>query len=129
MTAPEFPIELHQHGEVTVIKPIGRVTAEGNAVLEEKLGELLDRGRVLLVVDFSASHFVSSTELGTFLYYQRRLEEKGGCLLLAAPGRATRIALNMSNLDRVLTVCGTVDEAVELARQKTGSGRWQRVEA
>jgi anti-sigma B factor antagonist len=109
-----------------VLKPIGWVAAGGHVALEEKLQRLVAEGSRRLVVDLSAAHFVSSTGLGVFLYYHALLAEKGGRLVLAAPGGAVRKMLAVANLDRVLAISATLPEAVARARRDPRSSRAKR---
>jgi anti-sigma B factor antagonist len=123
MSSPALRIETMQHHEVLVLKPIGWVAADGHVAMEEKLQELVAEGHRWMVVDLSAAHFVSSTGLGVFLYYHKVLAEKGGRLVLAAPGGAVSKMLAVANLDRVLAICATLPEAVERARRNPRSSR------
>lgn len=124
MSLPALRIEMTQQNDVLVFRPVGWVAADGHVVLEEKLHEAFADGHRRMIVDLSAAHFVSSTGLGVFLYFKQILEDAGGRLVLAAPGAAVSKMLAAANLDRVLSISPTVDEAAVRARRSPGkSGR------
>jgi anti-sigma B factor antagonist len=63
-----------------------------------------------MVVDLSAVVFIDSTALGVLVEARARLGP--GAFVLAAPGRETRRALEISGLDRHFAVRDSVDEAL-----------------
>ncbi len=62
-----------------------------------------------IVVDLSEVEFVDSTVLGVLIETRSRA---GRGFVLAAPQHETRRTLQISGLDRHLTVCDTVEDAV-----------------
>ena len=64
-----------------------------------------------LVVDLSDVKFVDSTALAVLIEASSRLAEGNG-LVLAAPGRETRRALEISGLDRHFSVVESLEAAV-----------------
>ena len=123
MSTPAIRIETAQQGPVMVLKPVGWVAAEGHVALEERLKAAVREGQTRIVIDLSAAHFVSSTGLGVFLYYQKTLEEKGGRLILAAPAGAVKKMLVAANLDKALAICETLQAALARATRHPGSSR------
>jgi len=73
-------------------------------------------GTKRFVVDFSEAEGVSSMGLGLLLYYQNVLSGRGGGLVLAAPSAPVLRALTDANLERVMAIYGTVDQAVAAVR-------------
>jgi anti-anti-sigma factor len=63
-----------------------------------------------IVIDLTLVEFVDSTALGVLIEARSRLGQDG--LRLAAPQLETRRTLQVSGLDRHLTVHDTVDEAL-----------------
>jgi len=80
--------------------------AELRAALEEAIGS----GARRIVVDMAEVEFVDSTALGVLIEARAKVGENG--LLLAAPGTETRRTLEVSGLDRHLSVHDSVDEAL-----------------
>jgi len=64
-----------------------------------------------VVVDLGEVEFIDSTALGVLIEARTKLENRRG-FLLAAPGLATRRALEISGLDRHFEVHETVTEAL-----------------
>ena len=64
-----------------------------------------------LVVDLSGVEFVDSTVLGVLVEARSRMDAKEA-FALAAPGKETRRALEVSGLDKHFTVRETVEEAL-----------------
>ena len=125
MDAPSLRIEVNDHGQVTMVKPIGYLTSAGHAVLEEQLDVLFAHGHHLLVVDLGAAEYLSSTVLGVFLFYKKKLEDCGGCLILAACDESLLRAIQASGLRNALDIRPTREEALKLAKEKVGSGKWE----
>jgi len=78
-------------------------------------------------MDLSSAHFVDSGDLGVLTFWKGRLEEGGGCLILASPSSSIILTLIASRQIKGFSVCGIVAEAVKLAMQRTASGRWKPV--
>jgi anti-anti-sigma factor len=125
MSVPSLRIEMIQHNDVLLFKPIGWIATDGHVVMEEKLHEAFAQGHRRIVVDLSAAHFVSSTGLGVFLYFKQVLEDAGGVLVLAAPGGAVQKMLIAANLDQALTICPSVAEGVKKVKPRPPSRRGQ----
>ena len=125
MDAAHLRIEVNDHGPVTIVKPVGYLTSDGHAVLDERLDALFIQGHHLLVVDLGAVLYLSSTVLGVLLYHKKKLEERGGCLIIACCPEALLRVIAASGLQNALDLRPTREEAMQFARDKVGSGRWQ----
>jgi anti-anti-sigma factor len=77
--------------------------------LRDALGGMVAEEPRYVVIDMTEVEFVDSTALGVLVEAHSRL---GGNLRLAAPQLETRRALQVSGLDRHLTVHDTVDDAL-----------------
>jgi anti-sigma B factor antagonist len=64
-----------------------------------------------VIIDFSRLGFIDSSGLGAIVACLKNLRERGGELTLAAPqGSGLRRLLELTGLDRVLTVHDAVDD-------------------
>ena len=127
MGNPLLDVRATFHGPVTVLRLVGWLT-DGNAGdLERHFVAGVEHGAMRFVLDLSSAHFADSGGPAVFATWKPRLDEAGGCLILAAPSRSTLQTLVFGGLDKCLPVTKTVAEGLELARRKTESGRWQRV--
>jgi anti-anti-sigma factor len=127
MAGRVFSVEVTVHDQVTVLKPVGWLTAESRGKLEARLGAAVEKGSTRFVIDLSSAHLADSGGLAVFPFWQRRLADIGGCLVLASPSGSALRALRAGRVDKYLPVCDTTAEAVEMARQRTESGRWKAV--
>jgi len=64
-----------------------------------------------LVVDLAAVSFFDSTVLGVLVEARSRVTDKS-TFMLAAPGKETRRALDLSGLDKHFVVLDTVEQAL-----------------
>lgn len=125
MGVSSLRIEVRDHGQVTLVKPTGYLPSTGHGALDECLDVLCAQGHHLLIVDLGAVQDLSSTVLGVFLFYKKKLEDHGGCLILVPGEEAMTRAINASGLRDALDVRPTRDEAMKLAKEKVGSGKWE----
>lgn len=66
-----------------------------------------------LIVDLSEVETCDSSGLSAILVANRIIHSIGGKIRLAAPSNKVYSLIKITQLDRVLTVCGTVDEAFQ----------------
>ena len=67
-----------------------------------------------VIVDFRVLGFIDSSGLGAIVACLKHLRERGGDLALAAPaGSGLRRLLDLTGLDRVLTLYASTDEIPE----------------
>jgi anti-anti-sigma factor len=116
----QLELKIENCGPAVIVHAEGRVTSYRESELREALSRLMQEGRgkkpgerPAIVIDLTAAEFVSSTELGVFLFYQKKLEAEGSCLLLAGPNPRARRVLEISNLAKVLNVFDSVDAALK----------------
>lgn len=109
--------------------PVGGIERRNGAVVVHLVGELdlynapEVRSALLdvtaeqpdrLIIDLGGVEFVDSTMLGVLIEARGKLSNRRA-FLLAAPGRETHRALQISGLDEHLSVHGTIDAALESA--------------
>jgi anti-sigma B factor antagonist len=75
------------------------------------LVDLVAAGRSRLILDLSLVTFMDSTALGALIGVQRRLDASGMMVIAAAPLSVLRL-LELTGLDRKLSLCSTVDAAL-----------------
>ncbi len=127
MDKPLLDVRVTAHGVVTVLKPVGWLTSGNSGLLDGRIMAAVDGGAKRFVVDLSSTHFTDNSGLAVFAAWKGRLDDMGGCLVLASPGGSALRALTVGRLHKYLPVCESVAEAVEMAKQRTESGRWKAV--
>jgi anti-sigma B factor antagonist len=96
---------------VVVVRLTGELDLYNAPALREALFGCAKRGPERLVVDLADVTFVDSTVLGVLIEARTKLHDRRG-FMLASPGLETRRALEVSGLDRHLSVHDTVDDAL-----------------
>jgi anti-sigma B factor antagonist len=71
----------------------------------------LDEGGPRIVVELSAVTFMDSSGLGALVGALKTARQAGGDLRIAAPSEQVVMVLQLSNLDRVLTLFDTAGDA------------------
>ncbi len=66
-----------------------------------------------LIIDLEDVEYCDSSGLSAILLAYRILQAEEGQIRLAAPTKNVRSLIEISQLDRILPICETVDEAVE----------------
>jgi anti-sigma B factor antagonist len=79
---------------------------------KDELIALVDDGVVNVVIDLSQVTFIDSTALGVIIGGVKRLHERDGRLALVASSRPVVRILDITGLDRVLTVFDTREAAL-----------------
>lgn len=102
---------LEHRGDALVVLLGGELDLYNAAEVRNVLAEAIDDGTRLIVVDLTEVEFVDSTALGVLLEARSRLGAEG--LALANPRLEIRRALEVSGIDRHLTVHDSVDRALE----------------
>jgi len=74
---------------------------------------LKNEGINKLIVDLSNVESCDSSGLSAILVASRLVHSANGQMRIAAPSDKVHTLIKITQLDRVLPVCGTVDEAVE----------------
>jgi anti-sigma B factor antagonist len=82
--------------------------------LEQRLGACLERGQGWIVVDLSRASFLDSSGLGALTNSMRRIERKGGRLVVINPDPQLRRVFELTGLQRVLNVVPDREQALAL---------------
>ena len=108
----EQPVRgVERNGKTVVVRLAGELDLYNAEVVRSALLEHAADGLERLVVDLSQVEFLDSTVLGVFAETQSGLVD-GRTLVLAAPGLATRRALEVSGLDRYFLLRDSVAAAL-----------------
>ena len=98
---------------VTVARLLdSRLDAAGAPDFKTRVGDRLEAGPPLLVLDLAAVEFVDSTGLSAILSAFRRLPADSGSLALAGCRKQVTELIKLTRLDRVLRLFDSTDAAV-----------------
>ncbi len=107
--------ETKRIGEITIFKlNEKRLDTNISGLVKGEFTLLLKvEGINKLIVDLSEVETCDSSGLSAILVANRILHSSGGSMRLAAPSDKVYSLIKITQLDRVLPVCNTVDEAFE----------------
>jgi anti-anti-sigma factor len=103
----------HQfHGDVLVVRPIGRLDNASSPELERALREQLSRGVKHVLFDLADLDYISSAGLRAVLVAGKGVRAAQGRLVLAGPREAVRDVIDMSGFATLFAVCADAEEAL-----------------
>ena len=94
---------------LSVLEP--RLVADKAQPFKEAVGRYYANGPISLALDLAKVEFIDSTGLGAILSVLKRMP-KGSELLVCRLNEAVSNMFMLTRMDRVFTICKTVDEAV-----------------
>jgi anti-sigma B factor antagonist len=98
-------------GTSTVIAPRGELDVLTAAELRTAIGDVIQAGRMHLVLDASGITFMDSTGIGVLVIALRRTRASGGSFAIAGAHGRTLRTLALTGLDRVFSLHDSVEEA------------------
>ena len=98
-----FDVKADVHDGLAVVSVVGELDIATASRLSHLLTELAEPGRVVLV-DLSDTDFMDSTGIAELAIACKHQRELGGDLILDAPNRAVSKVIEISGMDRVMTV-------------------------
>jgi anti-anti-sigma factor len=110
MTTQPHVARMDEDGAV-VVAPAGEFDISTVDILRAACLEALDDAD-RLVIDLSGTEFLDSLALGAIVGAGRRAREAGGWVRLVAPQPVVRKALRITEIDTVLGLYDTVDQAL-----------------
>ena len=99
---------------VGVVSVTGDLDLWNAPVLEQRLNDCLEGGRCWIVVDLSRASFLDSSGLGALTASMRRIERKGGRLVVVNTSHQMQRVFELTGLLRVLRVTPTRERALAL---------------
>lgn len=112
MAMAEWPTRTTDAG-IVVVRPEGRLNMVAAPDLREQLHALVNAGKARLVVDLSAVETIDSSGLGALISGLKAARQSGGDLRISAPSEQATAVLELTNLNRVLTVIDSPDSAFD----------------
>jgi anti-sigma B factor antagonist len=103
---------------LSVIGDLDLATAPG---LRHDVLAAIAEGRRRVVIDLGPTDFVDSVGLGMLVAVLKRIRVHGGEMVVACPDARLRRLFSVVDLDRIVTVASSVDEAIGPAALGAGS--------
>jgi anti-anti-sigma factor len=111
-------IRVESVGDVTIVFIDGNVLQENVPIFRVKLLELVEEGKVNIVLDMVASNYISSMCLATIVDVKKKLNELSGDLKLARVNKLVRNLLETTSLIKKVATFDDVDAAVKSFSKK-----------
>jgi anti-sigma B factor antagonist len=102
-----------RRAEDVVILSVGRaLKGEGEAILKNRLDELVREGILQILIDLKELPYVDSTELGRLIRCHLSVRQAGGRVRLCNLSPKIMSLMKLTRLDTVLELYGTEEEAL-----------------
>ncbi len=105
----------------TVLRVGGDLDVVGAPEVRQAVVTAVSDGSRLVVLDLSALDFVDSFGIGAVVGALKRLRQRGGDLAVVCPVPRIRRVFEICDLDRILALHDSVDDATEVQRAGRGS--------
>ena len=105
-------IDEERHGDVLILRPVGRIDSATARAFEARLLDAVEPGPSRLVVDLGALTLMTEAGLRALLTAARRAKPAGSRVVLAAPPPAARARLAASGLSSLFECHDSVPAAV-----------------
>jgi len=99
-------------GNVTIVRPEGRLDLLSATELKQRLGEVVAAGQTRLVIDLAAVSFIDSSGLGALIGGLKTARIAGGDVRLARANEQAQVVFELTQLNRVLPLYVSVEEAL-----------------
>lgn len=109
--------------QIVFVSVTGDLDLWNAPALEQRLGACLERGQRWIVVDLSRAAFLDSSGLGALTNSMRRIERKGGRLVIINTDPQMRRVFELTGLKRVLSVVPDREQALALIGDGNGQGQ------
>jgi anti-anti-sigma factor len=106
-------IEMTSQTKAVVITVRGRMDAESTDEFNSVCDRCIDDGWLYLVLDLSGLQYISSAPLGSVVRLAKKLEAKGGAVLLCGPRGMVREVFEITNLLPLFKVFDSTEAACQ----------------
>ena len=114
MAESKLTVEERYAGEVTVLVLTGQMLLDdGDLAFGKRINDLIDRGRVKIVLDLGGLTYIDSSGVGMIVFQQKALRQKGGDMKLLHLNRRSETLFGMLKL---LIVFETFDDEAVAVR-------------
>ncbi|MCY3975298.1 MAG: STAS domain-containing protein [Simkaniaceae bacterium] len=105
-------VNIDERDDGVVVRISGRLDATSASVLENKLNELIEGGRMHLAIDCIEIDYMSSAGMRLLLSVTKKLKVKGGKLHLCMVNEEVMEIIRMAGFERILSIFPTEQEAL-----------------
>jgi anti-sigma B factor antagonist len=122
MSSLEIGQESHSATGAEILAPQGEIDISNVEILEQVLGEALDRQPPSLLVDLGRVEYLDSAGVSSLLRAGHAIDRCGGRLMLVGGNRFIRRLLRMTGIDRLFGHYDTVAAALGIEPAEKAAG-------
>ena len=101
--------------DITVVELSGRLAlGRESQRIEFLVEEFAKRGVHKVIMDMTEVDYIDSAGIGLIALAAGRMKESAGQLVVVAPGGRVLQLLEMTQVNTIVTVCGTLEEAAQV---------------
>lgn len=95
---------------VKVIQPAGILDSAKGSEFRQEIGELVENGANILLIDFQDVTFMDSSGLGALVLALKTVRAAGGKLFICSINEQVRMLFELTSMDRVFQIFANRDE-------------------
>jgi anti-anti-sigma factor len=103
-------LKIRKHKEIPVLVLSGDAVGQDVSKVAEKINDLVDEGNTTIVIDCAELNAVDSHGLGMFIFSYKLMDSQKRRLMFLNPSEFVKNLFQSSNLDRVFTIIGSLEE-------------------
>ena len=111
MSAKALRISVVADGDCQTVALTGEVDLNSSPQLRSRLLELIESHVGRLILDLAGVDYMDSSGVGTIVELKRKLERRGGQVVLARLQPRVRSVFEITQLDKFFTIVNDLDEA------------------
>ena len=104
--------EIKEQGGAVIVSLEGDVDLQNSPEARTILLECVDR-QLPVLVDLSAINYIDSSGVASLVESLQTARKKGTTLILVAVSEGAMRVLQLARLDKVFTICDTIDDALK----------------
>jgi len=104
-------INVREIGDVAVVTVVGNILQEYVSLFRSRLGDLIERGKIRIILDMADSSYISSLCLAVIIDTKNKTSASGGDVKIANANQLVRNLLEITNLNRKIEMYDTIEAA------------------
>lgn len=114
MTSADFLMSFNvvREHDTVIVEMDGQLVVTNRQEFKQAVGDEMERGARLVVIDFTNSAYIDSSGLGALVSLGKRLRELGGDLRLAGLNDDLRTLFELTRLDTLFPLYANRDDAL-----------------
>ena len=93
-----------------VIQPAGILDSANGSVFRQEIGEMVEKGVNIVLIDFQDVTFMDSSGLGALVLALKTVRAAGGKLFICSINEQVRMLFELTSMDRVFQIFPNRDE-------------------